>query len=95
MQTGRFECVPNSLARNLGGSLTKPDVNMGHQILVRLRPPHSPDSFLPEEDVVQTMLHEVGFSLDFLWMLIDPICDPCFSSPITFTVLTMRNFISF
>ncbi|KAJ3869294.1 WLM domain-containing protein [Lentinula novae-zelandiae] len=47
------------LARNLGGSLTKPDVNMGHQILVRLRPPHSPDSFLPEEDVVQTMLHEL------------------------------------
>ncbi|KAJ3890434.1 WLM domain-containing protein [Lentinula edodes] len=49
MQTGR----------NLGGSLAKPDVNMGHQILVRLRPPHSPDSFLPEEDVVQTMLHEL------------------------------------
>ncbi|GAV98903.1 WLM-domain-containing protein [Lentinula edodes] len=35
------------------------NVNMGHQILVRLRPPHSPDSFLPEEDVVQTMLHEL------------------------------------
>ncbi|KAF9074983.1 WLM-domain-containing protein [Rhodocollybia butyracea] len=29
------------------------------KILVRLRPPHSPDSFFPEEDVVQTMLHEL------------------------------------
>ncbi|KAJ3814440.1 WLM domain-containing protein [Lentinula aff. lateritia] len=59
-----FPDNPNLLVRtkhpcNLGGSLTKPDVNMGHQILVRLRPPHSPDSFLPEEDVVQTMLHEL------------------------------------
>jgi len=36
------------------------DVNMGQKILVRLRPAHSPDSFLPEEDVVGTMLHEVS-----------------------------------
>lgn len=35
------------------------DVNMGQKILVRLRPPFSPDTFLTEEDVVQTMLHEV------------------------------------
>ncbi|KAF9486328.1 WLM-domain-containing protein [Pholiota conissans] len=35
------------------------DVNMGQKILVRLRPPYSPDTFLPEEDVVQTMLHEL------------------------------------
>ncbi|KDR85584.1 hypothetical protein GALMADRAFT_204981 [Galerina marginata CBS 339.88] len=35
------------------------DVNMGQKILVRLRPAHSPDSFLPEEDVVGTMLHEL------------------------------------
>lgn len=39
------------------------DVNMGQKILVRLRPAHSPDSFFPEEDVVQTMLHEVSFLL--------------------------------
>jgi hypothetical protein len=32
---------------------------MGQKILVRLRPAHSPDSFFPEEDVVQTMLHEL------------------------------------
>ncbi|KAF8973488.1 WLM domain-containing protein [Flammula alnicola] len=35
------------------------NVNMGQKILVRLRPPFSPDTFLPEEDVVQTMLHEL------------------------------------
>jgi len=35
------------------------NVNMGQKILVRLRPAHSPDSFLPEEDVVGTMLHEL------------------------------------
>ncbi|KIK70539.1 hypothetical protein GYMLUDRAFT_279618 [Collybiopsis luxurians FD-317 M1] len=35
------------------------NVNMGQKILLRLRPDHSPDSFLPEEDVVQTMLHEL------------------------------------
>lgn len=27
--------------------------------MVRLRSPHAPDSFLPEENVVGTMLHEV------------------------------------
>ncbi|KAF4611976.1 hypothetical protein D9613_004122 [Agrocybe pediades] len=35
------------------------NVNMGQKILVRLRPAHSPGSFLPEEDVVGTMLHEL------------------------------------
>jgi hypothetical protein len=35
------------------------DVNMGQQILVRLRYAGSPDAFLPLEDVVGTMLHEV------------------------------------
>ncbi|PPQ64287.1 hypothetical protein CVT26_002170 [Gymnopilus dilepis] len=35
------------------------NVNMGQKILVRLRPSYSPDSFLPEEDVVGTMLHEL------------------------------------
>lgn len=33
---------------------------MGQQILVRLRPHFDPDAFLPESDVVHTMLHEVG-----------------------------------
>lgn len=33
---------------------------MGQKILVRLRPAHSPDYFFPEEDIVQTMLHEVN-----------------------------------
>lgn len=32
---------------------------MGEKILVRLRPAGSPDTFLPEEDLVGTMLHEV------------------------------------
>ncbi|KAF8913239.1 WLM domain-containing protein [Gymnopilus junonius] len=35
------------------------DVNMGQKILVRLRPAHSPDWFLPEEEVIGTMLHEL------------------------------------
>ncbi|KAF9011078.1 WLM domain-containing protein [Cyathus striatus] len=35
------------------------DVNSGQKILVRLRPPHAPDTFLSEEDVLQTMLHEL------------------------------------
>ncbi|CAA7268040.1 unnamed protein product [Cyclocybe aegerita] len=35
------------------------NVNMGQNILVRLRPAHSPDWFLPLEEVVQTMLHEL------------------------------------
>lgn len=35
------------------------DVNMGQQILVRLRPYYAPDTFLPEETIVGTMLHEV------------------------------------
>ncbi|KJA28650.1 hypothetical protein HYPSUDRAFT_34122 [Hypholoma sublateritium FD-334 SS-4] len=35
------------------------NVNAGQKILVRLRPPFSPDTFLLEDDVVQTMLHEL------------------------------------
>ena len=36
------------------------DINMGQQILVRLRPHFDPDAFFPEEDVLHTMLHEVS-----------------------------------
>ncbi|KAJ7134986.1 WLM domain-containing protein [Mycena crocata] len=35
------------------------DVNAGQKILLRLRPAHTPDTFHEEEDVVQTMLHEL------------------------------------
>ncbi|KAF8240764.1 WLM-domain-containing protein [Tricholoma matsutake] len=35
------------------------DVNQGEKICLRLRPPHAPDTFLDEEHVVQTMLHEL------------------------------------
>ncbi|KAJ7070561.1 WLM-domain-containing protein [Mycena amicta] len=35
------------------------NVNGGQKILLRLRPAHSPDTFLEEEGVVQTMLHEL------------------------------------
>ena len=35
------------------------DMNMGQKILVRLRPYYDPDTFLPEESIVGTMLHEV------------------------------------
>ncbi|KAJ7640979.1 WLM-domain-containing protein [Roridomyces roridus] len=35
------------------------NVNAGQKILIRLRPAHSPDSFYEEEDVIQTMLHEL------------------------------------
>ena len=35
------------------------DMNMGEKILVRLRPHFDPDTFLPEESIVGTMLHEV------------------------------------
>ena len=46
------------------GTLTPwPDVNMGQQILIRLRPAHSPDTFYDQEDIVQTMLHEVRTQL--------------------------------
>lgn len=34
-------------------------MNMGEKILVRLRPAGSPDTFLPEESLVGTMLHEL------------------------------------
>ena len=33
---------------------------MGQKILLRLRPHFGPDAFLPEEDIVNTMLHEVS-----------------------------------
>ncbi|EJF67222.1 WLM-domain-containing protein [Dichomitus squalens LYAD-421 SS1] len=36
------------------------DINGGEKILVRLRLPHAPDTFLPEDSVVGTMLHEVS-----------------------------------
>ncbi|KAJ6601328.1 WLM domain-containing protein [Mycena vulgaris] len=35
------------------------DVNGGQKILLRLRPAHTPDTFYEEEEVVQTMLHEL------------------------------------
>ncbi|KAJ7103050.1 WLM domain-containing protein [Mycena belliarum] len=35
------------------------DVNAGQKILLRLRPAHAPDTFYEEDDVVQTMLHEL------------------------------------
>jgi len=35
------------------------NVNGGEQILLRLRPPWSPDTFLEEDAVVRTMLHEL------------------------------------
>ncbi|KAF9643949.1 WLM-domain-containing protein [Thelephora ganbajun] len=35
------------------------DINMGQQILVRLRPHFDPDAFFPEGDIVHTMLHEL------------------------------------
>ncbi|KAI0714946.1 WLM domain-containing protein [Earliella scabrosa] len=45
-----FPDSPNLLGLN---------VNMGQKILVRLRPPHAPDTFYDEEDIVSTMLHEL------------------------------------
>ncbi|KAJ7216778.1 WLM domain-containing protein [Mycena haematopus] len=35
------------------------NVNAGQKILLRLRPAHAPDTFFEEEEVVQTMLHEL------------------------------------
>lgn len=37
------------------------DVNAGQKILIRLRPAWAPDTFYDEDDLVHTMLHEVGF----------------------------------
>ena len=34
------------------------NINRGQAIRIRLRPHHSPDSFLPWEDILGTMLHE-------------------------------------
>ncbi|KIJ97888.1 hypothetical protein K443DRAFT_224902 [Laccaria amethystina LaAM-08-1] len=45
-----FPDSPNLLGLN---------VNMGQQILIRLRPAHAPDTFYDQEDIVQTMLHEL------------------------------------
>ena len=36
-------------------------MNFGEKILLRLRPTGAPDTFLPEEDIIYTMLHEVIF----------------------------------
>ncbi|KAG6911328.1 hypothetical protein DXG01_000999 [Tephrocybe rancida] len=35
------------------------DINGGQKICIRLRPAHAPDTFYEEDDVVQTMLHEL------------------------------------
>ncbi|KAJ7146267.1 WLM domain-containing protein [Mycena epipterygia] len=35
------------------------DVNAGQKILLRLRPARAPDTFFEEEEVIQTMLHEL------------------------------------
>ncbi|KAI0682474.1 WLM domain-containing protein [Cerioporus squamosus] len=35
------------------------DINAGEKILLRLRPPHAPDTFYDEEDILHTMLHEL------------------------------------
>lgn len=35
------------------------NINMGQSILLRLRPHFDPDAFLPEEDIIHTMLHEL------------------------------------
>ncbi|KAH9849274.1 WLM domain-containing protein [Lenzites betulinus] len=35
------------------------DINAGQKILVRLRPPHAPDTFYDQEEVIHTMLHEL------------------------------------
>lgn len=39
------------------------DINGGQKILVRLRPPHAPDTFYDEEDIVGTLLHEVSLPI--------------------------------
>ncbi len=36
---------------------------MGQKILLRLRPAWDPDTFYPEEDIIDTMLHEVPYYL--------------------------------
>ncbi|KAM5532253.1 hypothetical protein V8D89_014092 [Ganoderma adspersum] len=45
-----FPEEPNLLGLNING---------GEKIMVRLRSPHAPDTFLPEENVLGTMLHEL------------------------------------
>ncbi|RPD82246.1 WLM-domain-containing protein [Lentinus tigrinus ALCF2SS1-7] len=39
------------------------DINSGQKILVRLRPPHTPNTFFDEEDILQTMLHELAHNV--------------------------------
>lgn len=60
----RIDChlVPNSAYT---------DVNGGQKILLRLRPASAPDTFYDEEDIIHTMLHEVGLlpSLCVVWKL--------------------------
>ncbi|KAI1793143.1 WLM-domain-containing protein [Ganoderma leucocontextum] len=49
-----FPEEPNLLGLNING---------GEKIMVRLRPPHASDTFLPEESVVGTMLHELAHNV--------------------------------
>ncbi|KAG6846042.1 hypothetical protein H0H87_006406 [Tephrocybe sp. NHM501043] len=44
---------------NLLGWLIEQDINGGQKICIRLRPAHTPDTFYDEDDLVQTMLHEL------------------------------------
>ncbi len=70
-----------------------PRCQRGRKILVRLRPPFSPDTFLLEDDVVQTMLHEVMLiiisSLNFL------ILNHIISLPIMSTAHTTTKFYKY
>nr|VWO98462.1 Uncharacterized protein [Ganoderma boninense] len=52
-----FPEQPNLLAQL--SSLPGLNINGGEKIMVRLRAPHAPDTFLPEESVLRTMLHEL------------------------------------
>ena len=69
------------------------DINQGYKICLRLRPAHAPDTFLDEEDIVQTMLHEVrGF---LIISLILTLAISSFSLLIMYTVHMTKNSMLF
>ena len=41
-----------------------PDINGGEKICIRLRPHFDKGAFMPEHDIIGTMLHEVSYQAD-------------------------------
>src|SRR6266849_10289448 len=65
---------------------------MGQKILLRLRPAWASDTFSPEEDIIQTMLHEVRYSLTTQSLTLNDACS--YSSHMLYMGQTFYDFLS-